>query len=57
VPLFDWPNSVRSISVFYLYGTPLTDGIDWSSTAALIALAAGFAAAGAVLYRRRDIVR
>jgi ABC-2 type transport system permease protein len=55
--LFGWPNAVRSLSVFYLYGNPLTDGIDWASTGALVALAVLFASAGSLAFNNRDISR
>jgi len=34
-PLFDWPEAVRNLSVYSLYGTPMTE-VSWSGIAGLL---------------------
>jgi hypothetical protein len=57
VVLFGWPSALRSVSVFYLYGMPLTNGVDWPKTAALIAAAAFLGGAGSLAFSNRDVSR
>jgi ABC-2 type transport system permease protein len=52
-PLFGWPGWVTNLSVFQLYGTPLSSGVDWSGLWALIGIMLlGFAAALMTMERR-----
>jgi ABC-2 type transport system permease protein len=52
-PLFGWPGWVTNLSVFQLYGTPLSSGVDWSGLWALIGIMLlGFAAALMTMQRR-----
>ncbi len=52
-PLFQWPAWVLDLSVFKLYGTPLTDGIDQTGlTIMLLVVVAGFAASALAMQRR-----
>ncbi|HLJ67092.1 MAG TPA: ABC transporter permease subunit [Chloroflexota bacterium] len=56
-PLFKWPDWVMKLSVFSLYGTPLTRGIYWTGFWILLAITvAGFGAA-TLLMERRDVGR
>lgn len=56
-PLLKWPDWVQKLSVFSLYGTPLTSGIYWTGLwIMLVVTAVGFALA-AILMQRRDIGR
>ncbi len=57
VPLFGWPPGLRSLSVFYLYGSPPISGIDWIKTTVLCAAAVFFGGTGAVMWQRRDVAR
>jgi ABC-2 type transport system permease protein len=57
VVLFGWPSALRDVSVFYLYGMPLINGVDWLKTAALIVVAVALAGAGSRAFDRRDIAR
>jgi ABC-2 type transport system permease protein len=56
-PLLKWPDWALKLSVFNLYGTPLTSGVDgtglWIMTAITLV---GFAVA-ALLMQRRDVGR
>jgi hypothetical protein len=54
-PLFDWPKWVTNTSIYALYGTPMTTGVDWGGLAGLGALGVGGTALGVVLMGRRDI--
>jgi ABC-2 type transport system permease protein len=54
-PLLKWPDWVMKLSVFSLYGTPLTSGVYWTGTSILVAITvAGFGGA-VVLMQRRDV--
>ena len=48
-------SDLRWASAFRYYGTPLTDGLDLTRLAVLVAAGGLLAAAGAVAYERRDI--
>jgi putative exporter of polyketide antibiotics len=52
-PILNWPTWVRRLSVFQLYGTPLTGGIFWGGLWAMLAVVlAGFALAAGLMQRR-----
>ena len=54
-PVFRWPDWIQHLSVFKLYGTPLTDGVDGGGLEIMIAIiVAGFGASILVM-RRRDV--
>jgi putative exporter of polyketide antibiotics len=56
-PLLQWPDWALKLSLFNLYGTPLTSGVDWTGLSIMTALTlAGFALA-ALLMQRRDVGR
>ncbi len=56
-PLLRWPDWALKLSVFNLYGTPLTSGVDWPGLWIMTALTlVGFAVA-ALLMQRRDVGR
>lgn len=56
-PLMRWPDWILKLSVFSLYGTPLTSGVYWTGLWALLAVTmAGFGLA-AVLMQRREVGR
>jgi ABC-2 type transport system permease protein len=55
-PLFDWPDSVRNISFYALYGTPLAKD-DWPGIATLIAIGTAGTAVALLVMRRRDVGR
>ena len=48
-------SDLRWVSAFRYYGTPLTDGLDLSRLAVLVAAGGLLAAAGAVAHERRDV--
>ena len=54
-PLFDWPAWVVNTSIYALYGTPMTTGIDWPGIATLAAIGLGGTALAIVLMQRRDV--
>src|SRR5262249_40189188 len=57
VPLFGAPAFLRDVSIFHLYGTPLTSGPDWPATLALVLASIAFLIAGSIAFQRRDISR
>jgi ABC-2 type transport system permease protein len=56
-PLLSLPDALRDLSVFHMYGQPLTEGVSWGGLAAMLALIAVFSFAGSRLFARRDIVK
>src|SRR4029077_5098095 len=54
-PIFNFPGWVQNLSAFKLYGQPLTDGVDLTGLAIMLAIVvAGFGASAAAM-RRRDV--
>ena len=54
-PLLKWPDWVLKLSVFSLYGSPLTSGVYWTGLwILLVVTVVGFGLA-AVLMQRRDV--
>jgi ABC-2 type transport system permease protein len=53
-PLFGWPEWLRKLSFFELYGAPMTN-VDWGGIAALLAVGATGTVAALVTMRRRDV--
>lgn len=54
-PLLRWPDWALNLSVFSLYGTPLTSGVDWTGLWLLSAVTIGGFAGGTLLMQRRDV--
>lgn len=54
-PLYDLPEWARNLSVFALYGTPLTQDVDVTRLAALLTVAGMGLAVGIASFRRRDV--
>ena len=57
VPLFRWPQWVANVSIFYLYGTPLTTGVYWTGFWVLMAIIAIAMTIGLLSFQRRDLGR
>ena len=55
-PLFQWPEWVKNISLYALYGTPMSKD-DWSGIATLIAIGTAGTVVALVVMRRRDVGR
>jgi len=55
VPLFGWPDWVANLSLYTLYGTPMSGDIKWAGVAGLVGIGAVATAASLVALRRRDI--
>lgn len=52
-PLMKWPDSVMRLSVYTLYGQPLTSGVDWTGLWILVAVCVvGFGLAMLLMQRR-----
>ena len=56
-PLFKWPAWTLDLSPFHLYGQPLTEGVDRTGLAVMLAVALVGFAASALLLQRRDLGR
>jgi ABC-2 type transport system permease protein len=56
-PLFDWPAWIANLSVFKLYGTPLSAGVFWPGVWAMLAITLAGFGLGLVLMQRREITR
>jgi ABC-2 type transport system permease protein len=53
--LFDWPETVRNLSLYALYGSPLSSDIQWSGIAALLAIGIIGTLLGVRAMRVRDV--
>jgi putative exporter of polyketide antibiotics len=56
IPLFQWPDWLNNISLYALYGTPMSKD-DWSGIATLIAIGTVGTAVALLAMRRRDVGR
>lgn len=56
-PVFELPEPVLDLSIFHLYGRPLTEGVRWGAAIALTAAALVLAAGSLVGLQRRDIAK
>ena len=54
-PLFGWPDWVANLSLYALYGTPMSGDIRWAGVAALVGIGAVATAASMAALRRRDV--
>jgi ABC-2 type transport system permease protein len=54
-PIFKLPDWIQNFSAFKLFGQPLTDGIDTTGLAIMIAIVIGAFAASAMAMQRRDV--
>lgn len=55
-PMFQWPDWVSNLSLYALYGTPMSKD-DWSGIATLIAIGTVGTVAALIVMRRRDVGR
>jgi ABC-2 type transport system permease protein len=55
VPLFGLPEWVANLSLYTLYGTPMSGDIKWAGVAGLVGIGAVATAASLVALRRRDV--
>jgi ABC-2 type transport system permease protein len=55
VPLFGWPDWVANLSLYTLYGTPMSGDIKWAGVAGLVGIGTVATAASLVALRRRDV--
>lgn len=54
-PSLHLPGWVRHLSIFTAYGTPIVDGVDWTSSGVMLLLAALLTGAGVYLFQTGDI--
>ena len=55
VPLFGWPDWVANLSLYTLFGTPMSGDIKWAGVAGLVGIGVVATAASLVALRRRDV--
>jgi ABC-2 type transport system permease protein len=53
----NWPEAVRDLSIFHLYGRPLVEGLAWGNMAVLLVVALLLAAGSLAGFARRDIAK
>jgi len=56
-PLFGWPPWVGDLSLYTLYGNPVSGAVDWARLGALVGIGAVGSVIGVAAMRRRDIGR
>ncbi len=56
-PLFHWPAWLENLSIFRLYGRPLTEGVSWSGLGAMLAIIASGFGGALLLMERREVGR
>lgn len=56
-PIFDLPEWATQLSLFALYGTPLSTGVEWGGLAALTVIGAAGTGLSVLTMRRRDVGR
>lgn len=56
-PVFGWPKAVIRLSIYEVYGTPLSSGWDWPAMGALAAVAAGGLALATYRFSQKDLAR
>jgi ABC-2 type transport system permease protein len=49
------PNWTQHLSIFTAYGTPIADGVNWTSVSVMLLLAASFTGIGVYLFQTGDI--
>ncbi len=54
---FTWPEAVRDLSIFHLYGRPLVEGLAWGNLAVLVVAALLLAGGSLAGFARRDIAK
>jgi len=54
-PVLNWPEAVNNLSLFRLYGTPMTGGVYWTGLYTLVAICLVGLGAGVVVMERRDV--
>ena len=54
-PLFQWPEWVANLSLYSLFGTPMSGEVNWSGIAGLVGVGVAATAGALVAFQRRDI--
>jgi ABC-2 type transport system permease protein len=54
-PLFQWPDWVANLSLYTLYGTPMSGEISWAGVATLMGIGVAATLASMAALRRRDV--
>ncbi len=54
-PLFDWPGWVADLSLYNLYGMPMSGEVRWTGVAGLVGIGAVATVASVAALRRRDV--
>ena len=54
-PLFSWPEWIANLSLYTLYGTPMSGEVNWAGAATLVGIGLIATAASMAALRRRDV--
>jgi ABC-2 type transport system permease protein len=54
-PLFQWPDWAANLSLYALYGTPMSGEVSWAGVATLVGIGAAATVASMAALRRRDV--
>jgi ABC-2 type transport system permease protein len=54
-PLFSWPEWVANLSLYTLYGTPMSGDVNWAGAATLVGIGVVATAASIAALRRHDV--
>ena len=54
-PLFSWPEWVANLSLYTLYGTPMSGDVNWAGVATLMGIGVAATLASMAALRRRDV--
>lgn len=54
-PLFQWPDWVANLSLYALYGTPMSGEVSWAGVATLVGIGLAATVASMAALRRRDV--
>lgn len=54
-PLFQWPDWVANLSLYTLYGMPMSGEVSWGGVATLVAIGAAATVASMAALRQRDV--
>ncbi|HKY50864.1 MAG TPA: ABC transporter permease subunit [Candidatus Limnocylindria bacterium] len=54
-PLFQWPEWVANLSLYALFGTPMSGDVNWSGIAALVGVGLAATVGAVIAFQRRDV--
>ena len=54
-PVFEWPEGVATLSLFSLYGMPMSGEVNWSGIAGLVGVGLAATVGSLIAFQRRDV--